>query len=101
MANGNVAEVISSECLFFFFKFGRSLEKVIACIPPPDCHAFHKVWLKFENCGSSSLLKILTSEILQNASSKVSPVSLHNQPFSRYVCMFISVHEDRNTILPT
>ncbi len=32
--------------------------------PPPDYHTFHKVWLKLdEKCESSSLLKILTSEI--------------------------------------
>ncbi len=37
---------------------------LIAC---PDYHTFHKIWLKLdEKCGSSRLLKILTSDVLQN-----------------------------------
>ncbi len=36
--------------------------------PSSDYHALHKVWLKLdEKCRSSSLLKILTSELLQSA----------------------------------
>ncbi len=55
---------------YFFLIFGGTPKPITACAPPPpsDWHACHKVWLKLdENRGSSSLLKILTSEILQNA----------------------------------
>ncbi len=49
------------------FNFWRIAKKLTDCINP-DCHAFHKVWLKLdENCGSSSPLKILTLEILKSA----------------------------------
>ncbi len=46
-------------------KFGRSPKKRIFS---PDYQAFNKAWLiSDKNWGSSSLLKILTSEILQSA----------------------------------
>ncbi len=63
---GNVAEVTSLQSAIYL-KFGRSPEKVMACISP-GLHAFSKGWLKLnENCGTSSLLKMLTSGILQSA----------------------------------
>ncbi len=71
MDNSNVAEVTSLQSgsgSAIYLKFGRSPEKVTACISPLSLHAFSEVWLKLdENCGSSSLLKMLTSEILQSA----------------------------------
>ena len=52
---------------------GGSPKKVTVCIPPsplPDYHALYKFcWELDENCGNSSLLKILTSDILQSASN--------------------------------
>ena len=58
-----------SKCHKFFFKLA-DWQKVIACIPP-DYHTFYKVWLKldenWDGGGGSSLMQILTSEILQSA----------------------------------
>ena len=84
----------------------------MGCISP-DYYSLRKVWLSLdENFGNSSLLKILTSEILQSASNdpemnsnaltwKVAHISspkttksqtittlLYDQPSSRY-CTFL------------
>ena len=63
MDNGKAAEGTSSKRRFF--KFCRSPEKVIACIPF-HYHIFRNVWLRLdENWGGSGLLKILAAEILR------------------------------------
>ncbi len=63
-----MAEVTSLQSTIYL-KFGRSPEKVMACtLYFPGLHAFSKVWLELnENCGRSSLLKMLTSGILKSA----------------------------------
>ncbi len=69
MANGNVAEVTFRQSAIYFLNFAdcqksNSLYSTLNTI----YHTFRKVWLKLdENYGRSSLLKILTSEILQSA----------------------------------
>ncbi len=68
MDNGHVAEVTSLQIIPDTFKIWQIAPKLAASIPP-DYHTFH-VWLKLdENCRSSSLSKILTSEILQSTTT--------------------------------
>ncbi len=68
MDNGNIAEVTSIQNAIYL-KFVRSPKKVNGLyFRGLLVHAFSKVWLKLnENYGSSSLLKMLTSGILQSA----------------------------------
>ena len=66
----NIALSMMAKWLFvkvpYIFKIYQIVSK-IACIST-DYHTFRNVWLKLHKlCGRSSLLKILTSEILQNA----------------------------------
>ncbi len=67
MDYGNVAQVTNlSSSAIYFQKFGRSPEESNS-LYLPQLHAFSEVWSKLdENCGNTSLLKILTSEILQS-----------------------------------
>ena len=53
MDNGNVAEVTSFQSAIILLQFGRSPEKLMACIFPD-----YMLSVKFgRNCGSSSLVK--------------------------------------------
>ncbi len=74
MGNGNVTEVTSLQSVIYLI-FGRSPEKVMACISQGYMLSL-KLKLN-ENCGSSSLLKMLTAEILQGAPNDVKLNSKH------------------------
>ena len=65
MDNGNVAEITSLQsAIYLKYDITRASNGLYF----PGLHAFSKVWLKLkENFGSSSLLKMLTSGILQSA----------------------------------
>ncbi len=54
---------------------------------PRDQHTYNKIWLKLnENWESSSLLRILTSEILQSALNVPKPNSRNRTSKVNYLC---------------
>ena len=86
-------------CHIFFFNLADG-QKVMACILH-DCHSFHAVWLKLgQNCGSGSLLEILTSEILQSAPVRMTTQRIGHEKYPTYAVQYCkSDHESQTYVL--
>ena len=100
MDNGNVAEVSSLQRAIYI-TFGRSLKKLMTCISPGYILSLKFGWNWME--GSSSLLKMLTSDILQSALNYLKLNSKNQKWKVPYIAQYIgpqvtNVHPFRSTI---